>query len=178
MFLKNMVQSSILTTKRPLSTDTLTSEDAMLHTINWLEEHLDFISDYVMLLQPTSPLRAVEDIDNSIEEIINKDGDSIIGLVKSEKHPYWMMEIQNGEVKSYGEEQINNFTRRQDLPNIYNINGAIYITKTELFKKTLCRWSGKTLPYIMPKERSIDIDDIKDWKLAEFMLEEENNDHI
>lgn len=158
-----------------LATDTATSEDAMLHTINWLGNNQNFISDYVMLLQPTSPLRTVKDIDNSIEKIINEDGDSIIGLVKAEKHPYWMMEIKNGKVSSFAKTERKKYTRRQDLPDIYNINGAIYITKTELFKNTLCRWAGETLPYVMPKKRSIDIDDTMDWKLAELMLKEDKN---
>lgn len=161
---------------KKLATDTATSEKAMLHTINCMEKNKDFNSQLVMLLQPTSPLRKVEDIDNSIEKIIDKKGDSLIGLSKAEKHPYWMMEIRDGKVVPYNENKRKKYTRRQDLPEIYNINGAIYITDTKLFKETLNRWAGKTIPYLMPKKRSVDIDDMLDWRLAEVLLEEEKNE--
>ncbi|OCL27626.1 acylneuraminate cytidylyltransferase [Orenia metallireducens] len=158
---------------KELATDEATSEDAMIHAINWLKLNEKYKSDYVILLQPTSPLRKVQDIDGAIEKFARSNGDSLLGLCEANKHPYWMMEVKNEEA-FYFISEIGKYTRRQDLPKIYNINGAIYITKTKLFLQTKCRWCGKIIPYVMPKERSIDIDDMLDWKLAELLLEEGN----
>ncbi|MTI59276.1 MAG: acylneuraminate cytidylyltransferase family protein [Firmicutes bacterium] len=155
---------------KELATDKATSEDAMIHTINWLEKNEEYKSDYVMLLQPTSPLRRVEDIDKSLEKLIIINGDSLISLCEADKHPAWMMEIKDNTAVPFYSEKIE-YNRRQELPKIYNINGAIYITKTNLFLKYKSRWAGKTIPYIMPKERSIDIDDNFDWKVVESLME-------
>ena len=154
---------------KELATDTTTSEDAMVHAINWLSNNEGYNSDYVMLLQPTSPLRKAEDIDNAFEKLIKEKGDSIISLCKVDKHPYGMMKIENGKAIPYISNR-KKYNRKQDLPNLYYINGAIYITKTNLFLKTKLLLAGKLIPYIMPKERSIDIDDIFDWRIAELFI--------
>lgn len=161
-----------------LARDDSLSRDAILHALDWLEENEDYTPEYLMILQPTSPLREVKDIDNSIEKIVKEDADSIIGICETEKHPYWMIEIKTGEVVPFNKEGIK-CTRRQDLPDIYHINGAIYVAKTELYIKNEEPWRNEkigTIPYIMPKERSVDIDNMLDWKLVELLLEEENND--
>ena len=160
--------------KRPeyLASDEATSIDAIIHTLNWLDENESFSPEYVMLLQPTSPLRRVKDIDDSIEQLIENKGDSLISLKESEKHPYWMMEIQEGLVEPFSEKK-EEYSRRQDLPAVYEINGAIYLARTDLLLEEKTLSPGDTLPYVMPKERSIDIDDIFDWKIAELLLKEE-----
>lgn len=154
-----------------LATDEATSEDTMIHAIKWLQDNDNYNPKYTMLLQPTSPLRIKKDIDKSIELIINKGADSLVGLVKSDKHPYWMMEIKNGEVVPFDERKTE-YNRRQELPPIYIINGAMYIVRTELLLKEKNLQPGYTVPYIMPKKRSVDIDDMMDWRFVEMLIEE------
>lgn len=154
-----------------LATDHATSEESMIHAINWLKENENYNSKYVMLLQPTSPLRKVKDIDKSVEKIIDKKADSLVSLVQSDKHPFWMMKIKDGQVKTFDKKK-EKYKRRQELPPIYIINGAIYIMKTNLFLKKKKLQPGYTIPHIMPKKRSIDIDDILDFKFVKMLIKE------
>ncbi len=155
---------------KDLATDEAKSVDCMIHAIKWLKNNDKYISDYVMLLQPTSPLRTVDDIDTALEEIFKQKGDSLIGLCKVRKHPYWMMKIERGIITPYYKKWVN-YQRRQDLPDIYNVNGAIYIIKSTLLLKKKVFWSGKTIPYVMPEERSVDIDNKIDLKLADLLIQ-------
>jgi CMP-N-acetylneuraminic acid synthetase len=159
-----------------LATDEAASIDAVIHAVNWLKKESSYHPEYTMLLQPTSPLRKTEDIDKAVEKLIKNGGGSLIGLSESDKHPYWMMKIKEGEVVPFSEKK-SQYTRRQDLPEVYEINGAIYLAETEKMLSEKKLLPGITLPYTMPKKRSIDIDDRLDWKLAEVLLkEEEKND--
>ncbi|SJZ43945.1 acylneuraminate cytidylyltransferase family protein [Selenihalanaerobacter shriftii] len=156
-----------------LATDTAKSEDAIIHALNWLRDNEEYLPDYIMLLQPTSPLRAVEDINRSIEKLTASKADSLISICKTDKSPYWMKTIND---EGYLEPVISekkHYNRRQDLPDTYQLNGAIYIAKVEMFLKYKSFFTDKIVPYIMPRERSIDIDDVIDWKLIQLLLEEE-----
>ena len=76
-----------------LATDDISVYPALAHAVQWLEEHEDYHPDYVMLLQPTSPLRTVEDIDNSIMIALEKDADGVVSLCEAKHHPYWMKRV-------------------------------------------------------------------------------------
>ncbi len=124
-------------------------------------------------MQPTSPLRIVEDIDRSIEKLTTSKADSLISICKTDKSPYWMKKINDeGHLEPVISEK-KHYSRRQDLPDTYQLNGAIYIAQVEVFLKYKSFFTDKIVPYIMPRKRSIDIDDIIDWKLIQLLLEEE-----
>lgn len=123
----------------------------------------------ILYLQPTSPLREIEDIINIIDYQSKHDAESCISISESPKHPSWMYLCNNNKkvIPILDQEQT---LRRQDLSKVYVINGALYLGNTEFYKREKKFINSETIGYIMPKERSIDIDDMDDWRLAELKL--------
>ncbi|MCK4257422.1 MAG: acylneuraminate cytidylyltransferase family protein [Halanaerobiales bacterium] len=154
-----------------LATDEASSIEVIKHALNWLKMNENYWSKYTVLLQPTSPLRTVEDIDGAIERLLHSDGDSLVSLCETDKHPFWLKRIENDQIVPYTEEGLH-IVRRQDLPKVYSLNGAIYIAESTLLLKHSSFYVGNTIPYLMPKDRSIDIDDRIDWAVAETLIKE------
>lgn len=158
-----------------LATDEAKGIDAIIHCIEWLKKEEKFVPDEIIHLQPTTPFITTDDINKAYEEFFNSTASSLIGITRVDKNPYWMRRINKD---GYLEAFINDhkvYSRRQELPPVYVLNGAIYIVKTDALLRNRSFETEKTLPYVMPKERSVDIDDIFDWKLAEFLMEEREN---
>ncbi len=161
-----------LALKRPkeLALDSSPSEPLITHAIESLEKEGRFY-DFVVLLQPTSPLRDSKDIDNAIESMLNKRGNASISVYEPSHSPFKaFVTKENGFLKGIVDDD-KPFMRRQDLPSVYLTNGAIYIVSTEMFLKTQRLFTDKTVPYVMPIEKSIDIDTIDDFEVAEKALE-------
>ena len=129
------------------------------------------IYDEIMLLQPTSPLRTEHDIVNAIEVMQEKDANAVISLTEADHSPLWCNTLPaNGSMENFDNEQYENVPRQQ-LPVYYRYNGAIYLLKKEeLYKQKMFK-SG-CYAYIMPRERSVDIDTEFDFKVAELYLKE------
>lgn len=127
--------------------------------------------DYVIDLPPTSPLRTASDIDNSIEMCIQQNGESLVSVSKTKKSPYWMYTIKDDRLTPFlDESRQTTTTRRQELPDTYAPNGAIYMaTRDHLFSSPNYHGEG-TIPYIMPEERSWDIDTPFDLKVCECLV--------
>lgn len=125
--------------------------------------------DIICMLQPTSPLRTSMDIDASFEIYNRSDANVLVSVVEDKHSPYWSFQLQGEHLKSvFPLSQINK--RRQDLPKTYSLNGAIYIADIELYKKEKSFLTAGTIPYIMPFDKSIDIDDFRDFEIAEQLL--------
>lgn len=123
--------------------------------------------DYVTLLQPTSPLRTVEDIDRALELRLATKANSVVSVTKTTEHPAWMYHLhQDGLTPVLN----HSATRRQDLPNVYQLNGAIYIAQVDWFMQHGTFMDEFTLPFEMPAKRSIDIDEFEDWVIADYYL--------
>lgn len=151
--------------------------DVVVHAVMWLEEQQGYIPDYVLLLQPTSPLRTSDDIDAAVALALEKRADAVISVCLSPVHPYLMRRVNaDGKLKEY-ESRPPGYLRRQTLPPVYIENGAIYLVKREVFLRDRSWYSGDTYAYIMPEERSIDVDTIRDLKLAAWMLAERSGEH-
>lgn len=137
----------------------------VLHALNSLESF-----DYVVLLQPTSPLRNATDIDECIEHCQRADQQSCVSLVEADKTPYWMYQL-NGEGKMIPFINDKEIARRQDAPKSYVLNGAVYVAQTNFILEHESFVTKDTLGYIMPKERSHDIDTEMDFKVCEWLIE-------
>ena len=125
--------------------------------------------DEVLLLQPTSPLRIVEDIKNIIEIKRKFNADSVVSVCEARHNPSLLFEIEGNILqKSFNNLKSGN---RQNFKKYYALNGSLYLTSVEYLKKYKKFISKGTLPYIMPPERSIDIDSLFDVKLAEFLID-------
>lgn len=126
--------------------------------------------DTVMLLQPTSPLRSSEDIKNAFSIYKEKDADSVVGVCEMDHSPLWSNVLpESGCLDGFIRPEVKESSGRQGLPTYYRINGAIYLTKiTDKLGADL--YSNSGYAYIMPQDKSIDIDTELDFRMAEFLL--------
>lgn len=155
-----------------LARDDTPGIDPVLHAVNWLSENENYKPDYILLLQPTSPLRVVEDIDSALQLAQNSRADAVVSVCKVSQHPYWMKTIDaHGFIEDFIKLDAAVHSR-QNLPAVYALNGAIYLVKRDVLLKEGTLFPEKTAAYIMPQERSIDIDEPLDIKLAEKLLQE------
>ena len=159
--------------RRPaeLATDTATAVDVVLHALDQLPGH-----DLIVLLQPTSPLRRAADIDAACALLVARGAPSCVSVSPAAQSPYWMYRI--------GEEQTlvpildtpAGATRRQDLPVVYALNGAIYVARTEWLRQSRSFVTRDTVAHIMPAERSIDIDTFEDFEAFRKAFTENQHD--
>lgn len=124
--------------------------------------------DYFMLLQPTSPLRDEKEIISSYKLLKEKKANSIVSVCEAEHSPLWMNTLEK-------DNNMDNFVsildkNRQELKKYYRINGAIYLSKIDYYKKYKNFYKKDSFAYIMSGEKSIDIDTILDFKFAEFLI--------
>ena len=158
--------------KRPkeLARDDTPTTDVIIHVLDSLRKEEKYIPDVVALLQPTSPLRTNKDIDDSIEFFLNcQNCLSLISVTEFDHSPFWAMKVENNFLKPIFSEKYFRM-RRQELPKAYRPNGAIFIAPPKVLYKYRTFYTPKTLAYVMPPEKSIDIDTEFDFLLAEFLI--------
>jgi len=160
---------NIKTIKRPdyLASNTAKTIDVIKHVIeNIIGEY-----DYIVLLQPTSPLRNEKHIDEAIELLNAKEADAIVSVCEMDHSPLWSNTLPASlSMEGFLREEVKN-KRSQDLDKYYRINGAIYICKTDkLLKKNTLFLDKNIFAYVMDRKSSIDIDDEIDFKLAEVLM--------
>lgn len=143
---------------------------AMVHAIDWIESHGDDTVDYAMLLQPTSPLRTAEDIDGAVELSVEKRAESVVSVCPTHAHPYWTKCIGDDGVLENFVKRPSGYVQRQSLPPAYVLNGSIYLATRELVRERHMLITKTTYAYIMPEERSFDIDTPWDMHLADLIL--------
>ncbi len=146
-----------------LASDTARGIDVVLHAIRELPRY-----DVVVLLQPTSPFRTVEDIDGAIQ-LWTKTGDSVVGVTESSMSPYWMYSLGgNGQLTELFPKPPS--ANRQDLPSAYVLNGAIYTASADNVRKYESFLRPVARAYVMPVDRSVDLDSPFDWEYAEYLV--------
>lgn len=153
-----------------LASDTASSADVVIHALDYLESQEEYY-DYIVLLQPTSPLRTSADINVALELCIEKDANSIISVCETDHSPLWENTLPpDHSMVGFINENITKL-RSQDLPTYYRINGAIYICKTEKLLKERTFFINKHIyAYVMSKLDSVDIDDKIDFIIAEILI--------
>ena len=154
--------------KRPpeLASDLSTTFEAIEHVINSTKKY-----DYIVLLQPTSPLRTAVNIDEAIELLETKNADAIVSVSETEHSPLWCNILpEDGSMKGFLKSELKN-VRSQDLPVFYRLNGAIYIIKCEnLLDEKTFMIDENIFSYVMSASASIDIDSELDFKLANAII--------
>ena len=151
-----------------LAGDSSSTVDVLLHAINWLEREDQYAFDILLLLHTTTPLRSVEDINKTISLMVEENADNVFSVVEAHRNPYFNMveEDSDGFVMLVRE---GCFSTRQAAPKVYDMNASIYVWWKNVLKEGKKIFLKKTKVYIMPKERSIDIDDDLDFQIAEFL---------
>jgi len=140
-----------------LSNDNVGAAEVAHHAIKKINKKYD----YIVLLQPTSPLRRSDDIDKAIIKIVIKEGISLISVYRSKIQQKFPISINKNLIKK---------VKKNSKNNNYYLNGAIYICDTNYFIKKKNFYSKKSIPFFMPKRRSVDIDNAKDFNQAKNYL--------
>ena len=155
-----------------LAQDDTPGVQPFIHAVKWLEDHENYLPDYALYLQPTSPLRNVSDIEAAVKLAISKNADAVVSVTTPEHHPYWMKKVdQDGRMEDFIPTE-KPYIRRQDLPKAFALNGAIYLVRRDVLLARGSWYTESTYAFIMPPERSIDIDSPWHLSLAEFLLKE------
>ncbi|MCC8114382.1 MAG: acylneuraminate cytidylyltransferase family protein [Bacteroidales bacterium] len=163
--------------RRPaaLATDTAGSREVILDLMDWADRQ-GISYDCVVLLQPTSPLRTADDIRHCLRLYAeNPEADMVVSVKDADCNPYYdcfeadpqsgLLHISKGD---------GLYTRRQDAPPAYQYNGAVYVIRPESIRQMPLGAFPRRIPYIMPRDRSIDLDTPIDWLMAETIMTRQN----
>ena len=149
-----------------LATDTATSDDVLIHAVNYYREQYGRTFKKLMLLQPTSPLRTKEDVEGAIR-LYRDDIDMVVSVMKSHAPAVLCQDDDQGYVQlTYNKKALG----RQQLPDMYEFNGAVYVMSVDALLEKKMAGFTKIVKYVMSKEHSIDIDDIYDFLQVESIL--------
>jgi len=155
---------------KELATDTSTSFDVLTHAIEVLAQDGNRF-DIIVLLEPTSPLRDVSDIDEALERMLMKDADSTVSVCAAETvHPVFMFHLGHDLLLAPYQNEGFKVLRRQDLSDVYFLDGTVYASKIEslLLAKTFCQHN--TVAHVVPKWKSLEIDDEIDFVMVEAIM--------
>lgn len=158
-----------------LATDTALAVPTIQHAVAKMEGLKKVTYDYIIMLQPTSPLKTKEDIDTALNKLIKANADGIISVVDVDNnHPMKMKKFlgeggKTGKLVDYEKPPYENCPR-QKLPPVFIVNGAIYATKRNVFMNDNTFQGKHCIGYLMPYERSVNIDNEFDFLLAEYLL--------
>ena len=153
------------------STDNASSFKVLKHAIDFFKiKKINY--DYVVMLEPTSPLRSHKDIDVCINKILNKKIDTIVGVSKViDQHPLFLYSINKKNILvPYIKKRKKLYIRRQDIDPLFYLEGTIYISKISTLLKEKTWYHKKTQPYVVDKRKALEIDDVEDLQLAEFYI--------
>jgi YrbI family 3-deoxy-D-manno-octulosonate 8-phosphate phosphatase len=157
-----------------ISGDTASSESALLHVLSELESTEEYRPDLVTFLQCTSPLTSGIDIDGTIDALRTNSADTALSVAPF--HYFVWMPDETGSAIGVNHDKAHR-PRRQDRAAQYLETGAVYVMKTDGFRKAKHRFFGRTATYLMPSERTLEIDDPRDLVVAEALLRlREQND--
>jgi len=161
---------------KALATDEAKSIDVIIHALDFYKEKgMEF--DYLMLLEPTSPLREVEDIDRCIESLIgHADAESIVSVARIEGvHPDFTVIInRDGFIRKMDGSADFAIIRRQELTDLYFFEGTIYLSEVGVLFSKKSFYHDKTLAYVVPRWKSLEIDELQDLICAEALLNARN----
>ena len=149
-----------------LATDTATSENVCLHALDWYESKSGTV-DGLLLLQPTSPFRSRQTVEQGIRLFQLHKRRSVISVSPAKSHPYWCVQIQDGRVRPFVN-QVGLNLRSQELPPAYVLNGALYLASPEMLRAKRSFCDNDTVPLVIDDpEEGLDIDTEWDWRMAE-----------
>lgn len=171
---KNYGASAPFLRPEDLASDTATTFDAIKHTIEYYENNLHKTYDYIVLLEPTSPLREKNDLDEMIQKIaaLNDDFDAIVSIGEVHEHPSIMKQLDRNNIKPYCAE-LTMASRRQDNQPAYFPYGVAYIVKTKTLLEEKTFYPVRTTHHIIKRYQCYEVDDIYDFLAIENIMKYE-----
>lgn len=157
---------------KELALDNSTTADVISHCLDYYEKNGYKFQNFT-ILQPTSPLRSFSDICAAFDIFEKKNAKAVVSVCEADHLPLLSNTLPESMSLEYFISDKVLHKRRQDFPQYYRINGAIYIVNVEYFQITNSFYGKDSYAYVMPKQRSVDIDDIIDFEFAEFLLKKE-----
>jgi len=152
-----------------LARDDTPAMEVVLHALDCLPD-----VDWVVLLQPTSPLRTAEDIDAAMTRCREAGAPACVSVTEAHTPPWWMFRLSaEGYLESFLVEGQRPM-RRQDAPRLYALNGAVYVARSDWLRQTESFLTADTVAYAMPADRSVDIDTPLDVAIATCLLHQRN----
>jgi CMP-N,N'-diacetyllegionaminic acid synthase len=153
-----------------LAADDTPSFDVAAHAVDWWRESNGAWPETLVLLQPTSPFRSAEDIVAGVKLLENSSAPAVVAVCEARTHPYLSRKIGPDGIIEYFLEGSEQASRRQDFPPAYQINGALYVIRTQILLAEKSFQPRGTRAYVMPPERSLDIDNAADLRQADWQL--------
>ncbi len=168
--IKNGVNSWFLRPKK-LSNDNSSKVDAIRHALLMAEKKFLVNYDIICDLDVTSPLRRVSDINKAINQFKKSKSENLVSACISRKNPYFnMIEKIKNQYRLVKNPSKISFIRRQDAPGVYDMNASIYLWKRKSLLKKIKLINSRTSVYLMPQNRSIDIDNIHDFNYVKYLF--------
>ncbi|HYI91944.1 MAG TPA: acylneuraminate cytidylyltransferase family protein, partial [Bryobacteraceae bacterium] len=139
----------------------------LIHGVGWLEDHGEKF-DAVCLLQPTNPMRTASDIDGCIELMERNDADTVFTVLPVPQHynPHWVYEPDSQGNLRLSTGESTPIPRRQQLPLAFHREGSVYVVKRNVLMEQNTLYGPRVYGYRMKAERSVNIDELSDWKRA------------
>ena len=158
-----------------MSSDTAGKLDVIKDAFVRSEAYYGKEYDYLVDLDATAPLRSVDDIKNAFAQFLQENNDNLITAMPSRRSPYFnLVEVNRDGKVTLSKKLDGSIVRRQDAPKSYDMNASIYIWKREVLLSQKSLFLEKTGLYVMPEERSIDIDTELDFEFVEFLMRKRN----
>jgi CMP-N-acetylneuraminic acid synthetase len=161
---------------KELASNTARAVGVIKHAVDEMERIDDVIYSQIVYLEPPNPLRVAEDIDNCIDLFLEHKPSSVVSVQEANQfHPILMKKIEKGLLKPLCMDEPEGIPRQQIKPKCYMRNGAVYVFSRENILKGVT-YGDHVIPYIMPLERSVCIDDLMDWYVAEAWIKASKNE--
>lgn len=157
-----------------LAKDTTHTPPVIKHAVRFIERQGDHV-DFVVTLQPTSPLRRTEQIDEAIELLCRSRFKSVISVKPASYPPYWIVKVKRDQAVPFIDDGVDYFRKeRQQLPKTYQLNGAIYVTRREILFKKMVIITKRCGVIVMDEKTSLDVDTYDDLKRIERVIRQES----
>lgn len=153
-----------------LATDRISKWPVLQHAVSTLQQTEGYTCDIVVDMDPTSPLREVADIEACLQMLIEEKADAVITVYEAFKNPYFNMVEYQGDQVRLSKTPDHPVECRQDAPPVYAMNASVYAIRRPFLMQKDGVFSGRTKAYVMPPERSVDIDRELDFVFAEFLM--------
>ena len=153
-----------------LASDEASTRAVQQHALRWCQADEGEMPEALVTLQPTSPLRTQQHIDQAVQRYQDNDADSVLGVTPVREHPYEVVGFSKGRMYR-AVERPEHVVRRQQYPPFFKINGAIYVTKSSVILNQDVGYGERVFDYQMGPEASVDIDSLYDLQMAEALLQ-------